>query len=92
MSIEKMLESCEQDVHRFVGYGAATRLSDWRTCNSQKERIKFIQTAIRKKNNSNIGFAVHLNGGTSLESIVLCYPEMFTDEDYNIASSHIGEY
>lgn len=92
MSIEKMLETCEEDTHRFVGYGAATRLSNWRTCGSDKERIQFIQTAIRKDNNNSIGFAVHLNGGTSLESIVLSYPEMFTDEDYDIASSHIGEY
>lgn len=79
-------------MHRFVGYGAATRMSDWRSCDSEKERVKFIQTEIRKSNNSNIGFAVHLNGGTSLESIVLSYPEMFTDEDYDIASSHIGEF
>ena len=92
MSIEKMLEVCEEDTHRFVSYGAAIRISDWRTCVSDKERIKFIQTAIRKDNNSEIGFAVHLNGGTSLESIVLSYPELFTDEDYVIASSHIGEY
>lgn len=92
MSIEKMLENCEEDTHRFVGYGAATRMSDWRSCDSEKERVKFIQSEIRKSNNSSIGFAVHLNGGTSLESIVLSYPEMFTDEDYDIASSHIGEF
>ena len=92
MSIEKMLEICEEDIHRFVGYGAATRIKDWRSCASEKERVKFIQTEIRKDRNSGIGFAVHLNGGTSLESIVLSYPEMFTDEDYELASSHIGEY
>ena len=92
MSIEKMLETCEEDTHRFVGYGAATRLSDWRTCSNQKEQIKFIQTELRKNNNSANGFAIHLNGGTSLESIVLSYPEMFTDEDYDLATSHIGEF
>ena len=92
MSIEKMLECCEEDIHRFVGYGAATRIKDWRSCGSEKERVKFIQTQIRKGRNNGIGFAVHLNGGTSLESIVLSYPEMFTDEDYDIASSQIGEY
>ena len=92
MSIEKMLESCEEDTHRYVGYGAATRMGSWRTCDNDSERVKFIQTEIRKQNYSDIGFAVHLNGGTSLESIVLSYPEMFTDEDYDLASSHIGEY
>ena len=92
MSIEKMLESCEEDTHRFVSYGAATRVKDWRSCVSQQERIQFIKSAIRKDNKSGIGFAIHLNGGTSLQSIVLSYPEMFSDEDYDIASSQIGEY
>ena len=92
MSIEQMLAVCEEDTHRFVSYGAATRNSSWRSCASDEDRVKFIQSAIRKQYNSGVGFAVHLNGGTSLESIVLCYPEMFTDEDYDIAASHIGEY
>lgn len=92
MSIAKMLERCEEDTHRFVSYGAATRLGDWRSCASEKERVQFIQSAIRKDNNNGNGFAIHLNGGTSLESIVLSYPELFTDEDYSIAASHIGEY
>jgi len=92
MSIEKMLEVCEEDTHRFIGYGAATRLSDWRSCESEKARVKFIQAEIRKSNHTDDGFAIHLNGGTSLESIVLSYPEMFTEEDYSIASSKIGEY
>ena len=92
MSIETMLEVCEEDTHRFINYGAATRLSDWRTCGTDRERVKFIQTTIRKDKHSDYGFAIHLNGGTSLESIVLSYPELFTDEDYKIASSRIGEY
>lgn len=92
MSIQEMLEVCEEDTHRFVGYGAATRMGEWRSCGSEKERVKFIQNTIRKDNYSGIGFAVHLNGGTSLESIVLSYPELFTDDDYNLASAHIGEF
>lgn len=92
MSIEQMLVKCEEDTHRFVSYGAASRISSWRSCNDEKQRIKFIQNAIRKEGNQSHGFAIHLNGGTSLESIVLSYPELFSDEDYKLAVSRLGEY
>ena len=92
MSIVKLLEKCEEDTHRFVSYGAASRLSNWRNCNTDQQRVVFIQSAIRSEQNKATGFAVHLNGGTSLESIVLSYPELFSDEDYEIATSQLGAY
>ena len=92
MSIEKMLSACEEDTHRFVNYGAASRMSGWRRCDSEQERVQFIKGAIRNRSNQANGFAIHLNGGTSLEMIVLSYPELFSDEDYELAESRLGEY
>ena len=92
MSIEKMLSACEEDTHRFVNYGAASRMSGWKYCSSEQERVQFIKGAIRNQSSQSNGFAIHLNGGTSLESIVLSYPELFSDEDYEIAASRLGEY
>jgi len=92
MSIEQMLSECEEDAQRFVNYGAASRISSWRRCCDDQERVQFIKSAIRTQSYQSNGFAIHLNGGISLESIVLSYPELFSDEDYEIAASRLGEY
>jgi len=90
MSITKMLEECEKDTQRFINYGAASHISSWRQCSDQQQRVVFIKNELRNERNKSTGFAIHLNGGTSLESIVLSYPELFTDEDYTIAASRLG--
>jgi len=90
MSMMKMLEDCERDTQRFINYGAANRISNWRHCNDQQQRVVFIKNEMRNEKNRSSGFTIHLNGGTSLESIVLSYPELFTDEDYAIAASRLG--
>jgi len=80
------LEQCQQDTAKFINPGAASRLGKWRNHSGDK-LIAFVKKCLRGKARGN-GFLLDLEGGLSLERIVLDHlPELFDEDDHREARS-----
>jgi hypothetical protein len=90
MPLRNLLTQCEEHTRRAIGAGAANRLARWQQYQTEQELITFIQRTIRNQDNMANGWELNRQGLTSLESIVLAHPELFTEEDIRIASSTLG--
>jgi len=90
MSLRDQLTQCELHTRQAINAGAANRLANWQQYQTENELVQFIQRTIRNQNAMANGWELEQQGLTSLESIVIAHPELFTKEDIQIATQTLG--
>lgn len=89
--LKTLVQQCEDDTRRLLGYGAAQRLGNWRRhATTDDELVAYIQRLLRGPHRDN-GWELKRLGGLSLEGIVIDHrPDLFTEDDRNEARRTLG--
>ncbi len=87
----RLIQQCEHDTRRLLGYGAAGRLGNWRHhTQSLRSLVEYVEQLLWGEHCQN-GRWLDQQGGVSLERIVLDHrPELFSEADRQQARRTLG--
>lgn len=89
-ALERLVEQCERDTEKVLGFAAAKRFAHWRNYRGdQQQLVRFIQRLIHGPKRLN-GRILDGKGGLSLERIVIENPQFFTEDDVRMAKETLG--